>query len=80
MSPVSQLSDEEVIALSELQMSRNRDRRLSRLLNKQQAGRIDESEQSELMMLMQDYQEKLLQKARALREAVRRGLRAPLTP
>ena len=78
--PVSKLSDEEVIAQSELQMSPNCDRRFSRLLNKQQAGRIDESEQSELLMLMLDYQEKLLQKARALREAVRRGLRAPLTP
>lgn len=79
-TPISKLSNEQVLVLSKLQMSPSHDRRLSKLLNRQQAGTIRKTEQSELLALMQDYQENLLRKAQALREAVRRGLRKPLTP
>lgn len=78
--PVSKLSDAEVLELSEMQMDAKRDRRFSRLLDKQQAGKLTNGEESELLALMQNYQDKLLRKAQALREAVRRGLREPLTP
>lgn len=78
--PVSKLSDGEVLELSEMQTEAKQDRRFSRLLDKQQAGKLSKSEESELLARMQNYQEKLLRKAQALREAVRRGLREPLTP
>jgi hypothetical protein len=76
--PVSRLSDEEVLTLTELQMEPSQDRRLSVLLDRQQAGTLTATERSELLALMQVYQEGLLRKAQALREAVRRGLREPL--
>jgi hypothetical protein len=78
--PITELSDEEVLDLTELQMAPERDRRLSALLQKQQAGKLPDPERSELSVLMQRYQEGLLRKAQALHEAVRRGLREPLAP
>ena len=78
--PVSKLSDAEVLELSQMQMDAKQERRFSRLLNKQQGGKLSNSEGSELLALMQNYQEKLLRKAQALREAVQRGLREPLIP
>lgn len=75
---ISELSDEEVLALMELQMEPAQDQRLSVLLDKQQAGELTEADRSELLALMQVYQEGLLRKAQALREAVQRGLREPL--
>jgi predicted DNA-binding protein len=80
VEPVSGLSDEEVMALAELQLASDQDQRLSSLLDKQQAGTLIEAERSELLALMQVYQESLLRKAQALREAVQRGLRKPLDP
>lgn len=78
--PMSVLTDEEVLALTTLQMKPAQDRRLSLLLDKQQAGSLREVERSELFTLMQVYQEGLLRKAQALHEAIRRGLREPLEP
>ena len=78
--PLSALPDEQVLALADAQMEPAQDQRLSRLLNQQQAGTLTEAERSELFVLMQVYQEKLLRKAQALHEAVRRGLREPLQP
>ena len=75
---VASLSDEEVIALTELQMEPDQDQRLSKLLYDQQAGILTDAEHPQLWALMQVYQEKLLLKAQALREAVKRGLREPL--
>ena len=74
LEPVSALSDQQVLALTELQMESEEDIRLSELLDKQQAGIVTESEHSELQALMQIYQEGLLRKATALSEAVKRGL------
>jgi hypothetical protein len=78
ITPVSVLSDEQVIALTQLQMESEQDKRLSNLLDRQQAGILIEAEQLELLTLMQIYQEGLLRKATALSEAVRRGLIEPL--
>lgn len=78
LEPVSILSDEQILSLTELQMEPEQDKRLSELLDGQQAGSLTESEQLELLTLMQIYQEGLLRKATALSEAVRRGLIEPL--
>ena len=78
--PVTELSDEDVLALTELQMEPERDQRLSTLSDKQQEGERSDTERSELVALMQRYQEGLLRKAQALHEAVQRGLRRPLEP
>jgi len=77
---VTALSDEEVLALTALQLPPAQDRRLSTLLQQQQAQELSAPERAELVALMQFYQEGLLRKAQALRETVRRGLRAPLEP
>ncbi|UFP94104.1 hypothetical protein [Gloeobacter morelensis] len=77
---IAEMSDEEVLALTALQMSPKQDEQLSALLDRQQAGELAEGERSQLMALMQIYQEGLLRKAQALHEAVRRGLREPLSP
>lgn len=76
--PIREMSDEAVVALTELQMVSEEDARLSELLDGQQAGHLSVSEQAELARLMQVYQEGLLLKAEALAEAVHRGLLPPL--
>lgn len=78
LEPISSLSDEKVLALTELQMEPEEDIYVSELLDKQQAGTLTETEGYELQTLMQTYQEGLLRKATALSEAVRRGLMEPL--
>ena len=78
--PLSALPDEQVLALADAQMEPAQDQQLSRLLNQQQAGALTEAERSELFVLMQVYQERLLRRAQALHEAVRRGLRESLQP
>lgn len=76
--PVADLSDTEILAASNAQMDAAQDQRLSALLEKQQAGELSSEERTTLFALMQVYQDGLLRKAQALREAVRRGLRSPL--
>ena len=78
--PMAGLSDREVTELAELQLPRAQDRRLSKLLDRQQGQGLIETERSELQALMQQYQHGLLRKAEALNEAVQRGLRIPLEP
>jgi hypothetical protein len=78
--PAAEWSDEDVLAAADATLTAADDRRLSELLGRQQAGTLTPSEQSDLTALMQRYQDGLLRKARALREAVRRGLREPLEP
>ena len=77
--PVTELSDKEVLALTKLELPATQDRRLSRLLLGQQAGKLTREEVAELISMMLVYQEGILRKAQALREAVRRGLIEPLT-
>lgn len=78
LAPVSTLSDEQVLELTELQMELAQDSRLSELLDRQQAGILTKDERPELQTLMQIYQEGLLRKATALSEAVKRELIEPL--
>ncbi|MFN9860322.1 MAG: hypothetical protein ACK556_19885, partial [Pseudanabaena sp.] len=73
LANVSTLSDQQVIALTELQMEPSQDQRLSQLLQTQQERILTTSEQSELEMLMEIYQAGLLRKAQALNESIKRG-------
>lgn len=77
--PITNLSDAEVVAAADLELPPAQDRRLSLLLERQQAGTLTPDEQTDLRLLMQAYHEGLLRKAQGLQEAVRRGLREPLT-
>lgn len=79
LEPISDLSDEQVFALTELQMEPDQDTRLSELLDRQQAGLLSKDDRLELQALMQIYQEGLLRKATALSEAVKRGLMETLS-
>lgn len=80
LQAISKVSDGEVIELSESRMAPEADRRLSELLDGQQAGTLSELERAELAALMSAYELGLLRQSQALSEAVRRGLRPPLEP
>lgn len=75
---VQDMTDEQVLALTELRLSDEDDDRLSELLDEQQAGDLTAAERTELARLMQRYQEGLLLKSEALAEAVARKLIPPL--
>lgn len=79
LANLSTLSDQQVIAFTELQMETSQDKRLSQLLQTQQERILTTAEQSELEMLMEIYQAGLLRKAQALNESVKRGLKQPLS-
>lgn len=76
--PVSTLSDEEVIALSSVQMDKEQGERLGKLLEKQRENTLTTIEQVSLMALMQVYHQLWIRQSEALAEAVKRGLRPPL--
>jgi len=77
--PVAVLSDGDVVALTSAQMSEESGRRLSSLLDRQQEGKLTEVERRELAALMQIYDQLWVRQSEALAEAVRRGLRSPLS-
>ena len=77
---IHQSGDDDVLNACDLQLSTEDDCRLTELLQRQQAETLPVHEQAELASLMQVYQEGLVRKAEALREAVRRGLRQPVQP
>lgn len=77
-TPVESLSDNEVLALSEMQFSADQDALLSELLARQREDQLDAQGRQALDELMRAYEKGLLRKAQALRVAVERGLRAPL--
>ena len=76
--PVEALSDKEVLALTELQLTDEQQTVLSDLLAKNQDGILDAEGRRQLDALMRVYEHGLLRKAQALRVAVQRGLREPL--
>src|ERR1043165_3191192 len=69
LTPVEELSDSEVLATADLRMDEMKGKRLGKLLDRQQAGRLSEAERHALVALMQVYHENLVRKAQALREA-----------
>ncbi len=78
--PLQMLPDEQLLALCDSQMEPRQSERVSELLNKQQAGTLTASELPELWALARIYELGQLQKAEALAEAVKRGLRLPVPP
>ena len=76
--PVDTLPDEEVLALTELQLSDEQQTTLSSLLVRNQDNSLSTEERQQLDALIHLYEHGLLRKAQALRVAVDRGLREPL--
>jgi hypothetical protein len=76
---VTALSDEEVLVLAQARMEARQDAYLSELLEKQQAGNLNEEERLALHSLYQTYLRLWLRQSEALAEAVKRGLRKPLS-
>lgn len=75
---VALLTDEDVLALANLKMSTAQNERYEDLLAKSKEEDLNQTEQLELLSLMQISRLGLLRKAQGLSEAVRRGLREPL--
>jgi hypothetical protein len=78
--PVEELPDEEVLALTQLQLTPKQEASLSELLACNREGALDAEGRRELDELMHIYEHGLLRKAQALRVAVQRGLRESLQP
>ncbi|SRR5258706_7692467 len=74
------MTDEDVLTAADADLPPDEDQRLSELLDRQQSSLLSDDERSDLAVLMQRYQDGLLRKAGALREAVRRGLRESPQP
>jgi hypothetical protein len=77
-TPVSSLSDNEVLGLAAIKMDALQNQRLGDLQAQGKVISLSPSEQYELLALMQIYRLGQLRKSQALAEAVQRGLRAPL--
>lgn len=75
--PVESLSDEQVLALCDIEMELEQQSELSRLLAENREGTITSSERERLDALMQVYRRGLVRKAEAWKAAVRRGLKSP---
>lgn len=76
--PVESLSDEQVLALCDLQMEPEQQEILDDLLAQNREGQLDDIKIRQLDKLMQIYRRGLVRKARAWKVAVGRGLRPPL--
>jgi pyruvate-formate lyase len=78
--PVAELSDDEVLALSKMKMTRRQSERLHELLSKRKEIDLTVEEQQDFLVLMRLYEIGMLRKSEALAEAVQRGLRGPMHP
>jgi len=76
---VSILGDAEVLALADAKMDLIQNQRLGALQEKGKTSGLTIEERYELMALMQIYQIGQLRKSEGIAEAVRRGLRPPLS-
>ncbi|MCB0213866.1 MAG: hypothetical protein KDJ52_31280 [Anaerolineae bacterium] len=77
--PVPTLSDEAILALADSKMDPTQNERLGELQRRGKAEGLTEAERAELQALLYMYQIGQLRKSEGLAEAVRRGLREPLT-
>jgi len=75
---VAHLSDDQLKDLCDLKLDDAEQQQMSVLLEKQREQEIDPVESQRLELLMDNYRRGLLLKARALKEAVKRGLKARL--
>ena len=78
--PVDMLLNEEVLALTKLQLPAEQQEMLSSLLARNQDDVLTAEERQQLDSLIRLYEGGLLHKAQALRVAVQRGLCGPLRP
>jgi hypothetical protein len=76
---VTNLPDEEVLALADSKMPLDLQEELSELLALQRESEIDEAGRKRLDELMEFYGRSMVRKAEALRVAVERGLIPPLS-
>jgi hypothetical protein len=77
--PVELLPDEQVVLLGALEMDKADQAKLSDLLARQREGSLADADRSALDALMGTYRRGLVRKAQALKVAVDRGLRPPLS-
>jgi len=77
---VSILTDAEVLVLADTTMDPAQNDRLAALQSRGKAEGLTETEKAELFKLLHLYQVGQLRKSAGLAEAVRRQLRAPLSP
>jgi hypothetical protein len=78
--PVEELSEEELLALTELRLTGEQQAALDDLLAQNREGTLGVEEKKQLDELMRLYEHGLLRKAQALRVAVQRGFVEPLQP
>ena len=78
-APVSTLSDAEVLAWADVKMEPAYNTRLGELQDRGKEDGLTDVERTELLFLLRLYQVGQLRKSEGLAEAVRRGLRAPLS-
>jgi dsDNA-binding SOS-regulon protein len=78
--PVDQLPDEEVLQLSQMELTADQQAELSDLLARNSEAALSSLEQRRLDELMQLYRDGLRRKAEALKVAVQRNLIPPLDP
>lgn len=77
-TPVELLTDEQVLALRDVQMSASEQAELSDLLARQREGDLDIEGRNRLDQLIQMYRRGMILKAQAIKVAVERGLQPPL--
>ena len=77
--PVEDLPDEQVLAISAMQLDPASQLELSELLAANREGTLTHQQRLRLDELMQLYRRSLIRKARAMKVAVDRGLRPPLS-
>lgn len=73
------LPDEQVLALADTQLDAEQQEELSDLLADNREGHLNEMQRVRMDELMQIYRRGLVRKAQAIRVAVQRGLRPPLS-
>ena len=78
-TPVEQLSDEDVLVLSEARLNQEQTTEMKALLARRRTSQLDRAEHERLEALMTLYQTTLVLRARALKVAVERGIRPPLS-
>jgi hypothetical protein len=76
---IESLPDEQVLALCDLKMQPAQQEALSDLLARNQEGPLNHADMARLDELMQVYRHGMVQKARATKVAVERGLRSALS-
>jgi hypothetical protein len=77
--PIAFLSDADILGLCDRQMTEADQQELSLLLARHREGQLDETACHRLDDLMTIYRRGLVRKAQAWKEAVARGLKAPLS-